>query len=159
MSFARIVLHTVWCTKYRDPWIDPVIEPALHDVIGHQFREQGAKPIVIGGSYDHVHALHLLPRTKSMAKVMSAVKANTSRWMSLQHPRYRDFTWQDTYATFSVDYRHTDRLVRYIRNQRDHHTRREPYASYEEEFISLLKAYGFDNYDPKYLFPTRPRRA
>ena len=157
MSFSRIILHTVWCTKYREPWIDPVIEPELHAVIAAEFIQQGAPPLAIGGSFDHVHILHPLPRTKTVAQLMSAAKAKSSRWMSLRDPRYADFRWQDTYATFSVDYRRQQYVIHYIRHQREQHARKQPYASYEEEFLTLLRAYGIDDYDPRYLFPVRSR--
>lgn len=75
---------------------------------------------------------------------MMNLKVNSSRWMGEQGI---NFAWQKGYGAFSVSSSHVENVIRYIRNQKEHHKKR----SFEEEFIALLKKYKVD-YDPKYVF-------
>jgi putative transposase len=58
-----------------------------------------------------------------------------------------DFGWQDGYGVFSVSKSAVPSVVRYIENQREHHSK----LSFEEEYVALLKKHGID-YDDRYLF-------
>jgi putative transposase len=59
----------------------------------------------------------------------------------------RNFAWQQGYGAFAVSMSQVDTVVRYIRNQAEHHKRR----SFEEEFVLLLKKAGIE-YDPATIF-------
>jgi putative transposase len=57
--------------------------------------------IIIGGVEDHVHLLVEISTTDAVAKVMSVLKANSSRWIhDVIGMRY--FEWQRGYAAFTV---------------------------------------------------------
>ncbi len=58
-----------------------------------------------------------------------------------------DFGWQDGYGVFSVSQSAVPSVVQYIKNQREHLSKR----SFEEEYVSLLKKHGIE-YDELYLF-------
>jgi hypothetical protein len=55
--------------------------------------------------------------------------------------------WQDGYGAFSIGESQRDDLVRYIRNQKEHHRTR----SFKEELIALCERYGVE-YDPKHIW-------
>ena len=57
------------------------------------------------------------------------------------------FCWQEGFGAFSVSPSQVDGVKRYIRNQAEHHKKR----NFEEEFVLLLKKSGVE-YDPKYVF-------
>jgi len=81
--------------------------------------ELGCPSLAIGGIEDHVHILHSLGRTRSVAWVMEKVKSNSSRWMKQQGAV--DFWWQPGYAAFSVSRSQLERVKRYVGHQREHH--------------------------------------
>jgi hypothetical protein len=56
------------------------------------------------------------------------------------------FSWQKGYGAFSVSASQTEDVVRYIRNQRAHHEKK----NFEEEFVDFLEKYAVD-YDPAYV--------
>ena len=85
-SFSRIVLHTTFSTKFRRPLTDPSIEQELYRVMNAEFKRQGALAIRINGVPDHIHAVHTLPRTQSLAHVIQAVKAVSSGWIKSLNP-------------------------------------------------------------------------
>jgi putative transposase len=101
--------------------------------------------IAVGGIENHIHLCIGLPPTVCLADAISTFKANSSRWM--KQKRVRNFGWQTGYGAFSVSPPQLPEVKRYIRNQREHHTKR----SYEEEFLSMLKRSGL-NYDPRHVF-------
>ncbi|OAV43939.1 IS200/IS605 family transposase [Lewinella sp. 4G2] len=162
-SFDRIVVHTVFSTKYRHPFIDDEIEESLHLIISRLLVDQGCTVLEINGMPDHIHILHTLPRTKSISSVMRIAKSQSCDWARNQHPeRYEHFAWQDGYAVFSVDYRKLEKTRLYIQNQKFHHgacpSGAKPLRiiSYRTELLSLFKAYGIKDYDTNYLFPRPP---
>lgn len=147
-SYVRIILHTVFATKYRAPLIDPMVEQRLFNYIIHLFKETSVNVMRINGGFDHLHIVHNLPRTKSIAEIIKHVKAHSSRWMKQQGPQYRKFTWQEGYGCFSSDYRKLDGLFKYIDNQKQHHYgddyQKVARLTFEQEYSQILNAYGLD---------------
>ena len=156
-SYAQIYLHSVFSTKYRAPCIHPEIESALHGFLGMRLKANGCMPVRINGTLDHVHLIHSLSRTRTVAKVMEDIKSLSSKWLKDRGERYADFAWQTGYSSFSVDYREVDHVCRYVDRQKQHHYgddyqyRQIVRITFEEELISLLDEYGCE-YDPTYLF-------
>jgi putative transposase len=74
-----------------------------------------------GGVRDHVHLYLSLPPHRSIASIVNALKANSSRWIRETFPKLRLFSWQKGYAAFSVSRLAEERLISYIRNQEAHH--------------------------------------
>ena len=121
-SLGQIYLHTVFATKNREPLILAPELPRLHGYLLAVLRELGCPSLATGGIADHVHILHALGRTRSVAWVMEKLKSNSSRWMKQQGAV--DFWWQPGYAAFSVGRAELERLQRYIHRQRQHHRER-----------------------------------
>ena len=66
-SLSNILIHGVFSTKNRTPWISYGIRPKLHAYLGGILRNQGCCPLEIGGVEDHVHVLFILARTVTVA--------------------------------------------------------------------------------------------
>lgn len=158
-SYLRVVLHTVFATKYRQNFLDPVIEKRLYTYIIHLFREMGVEVMRINGGFDHLHIVHNLPRTKSIAEIIQHVKAHSSKWMKKQGPQYRNFSWQEGYGCFSADYRKLDQLFEYIDKQKEHHYGVDHQSvarlTFEQEYTNILRAFGFE-FDWEQEFPGDP---
>ncbi|MFK8161011.1 MAG: IS200/IS605 family transposase [Lewinella sp.] len=155
-SYARIILHTTWSTKYRMPYISVDIEKRVYRLITSLFKDHGCAVLEIGGTPDHVHVVHSLPRTKSVAEIMKAVKSVSSIAIKAMNPAYEWFSWQDGYGSFSVDYRKLDGLLAYVRNQKRHHGIKGDRMTFETEYSKMLVAYGFPDFNPEYQFPVSP---
>ena len=134
-SLSDILLHIVFSTKDRCPLILPTVEQELYRYMSSICRAHECPVIEIGGVEDHVHLLISFGRTISISKLISEVKANSSRWIKTKAPQLQQFSWQGGYGAFSVARRNLTGVVKYIEGQKEHHKN----VSFKEEFLSLLK--------------------
>jgi len=155
-SYDRIILHGVWSTKYREPWIVEAIQDELYAVMVAEFKKHGCNVIQIGGVEDHVHVIYTLSRTKTVAEIMSSVKGVSSTWLSRRAAQYAGFEWQTGYSVFSVDYRKLDGLIYYVSHQRERHGPKAKNNSFQYEHTKLLVDHGHEDFTPEYVFPNRP---
>jgi putative transposase len=75
------------------------------------------------------------------------IKVSSSVWMKNNNlfPAFEG--WAVGYGSFTCSYRDLDRLIKYIKNQQEHHKK----ISFEEEYRNLLLEYGIipdDKYFP-----------
>ena len=56
--------------------------------------------------------------------------------------KFKIFYWQNGYGSFSVNPREVDKVVDYIKNQKEHHRTK----SFQEEFLLFLKNYEIEFY-------------
>ena len=146
-SLSKILLHLVFSTKKREPWIVPEIRPALHAYLAGAVRSLNAEAYRVGGVSDHVHLACTLPRTMQVSKLLEEIKKSSSTWMKQQAPAYHDFSWQAGYGAFSLGQSQLDALISYIDRQEEHHRKR----TFKEELVDILKRYGV-NYDERYIW-------
>ena len=61
-KYLSLLVHLVWSTKNREPWISPEWSDNLYAYIGGTLRKKKAKLICAGGVSDHIHiTLHCPP--------------------------------------------------------------------------------------------------
>ncbi len=154
-SYARIVLHTVFSTKYRMPLITDNIRGELHAFMIAHFKHHGCHVYGINSVDDHIHIIHSLPRTVTLADVMQDVKKFSSRWIKKKGLQFQWFAWQDGYSSYSADYRKLEGLLAYVRNQRSHHGYEDENMTFVQEYSKFLTLYNFE-FKPEYQFPERP---
>ena len=97
-----LLVHFVWSTSGREPWISPTWEGELYKFIGGILRNKKAKLLEAGGMSDHIHLYTSLPSTVSLAEMVNVIKSNSSRWIHEEIPHRRGFAWQEGYGAFSV---------------------------------------------------------
>lgn len=144
-SLAQILVHFVFSTKNREPWIEDSIRDNLHAYIGGILNKSSGTLLKAGSVADHIHLLVAHPRTCSPAQIIEAVKTGSSKWMKTNG--VSDFHWQNGYGAFSISPSHRPALEKYIAGQREHHRR----VTFEDEYRGLLKKYGID-FDERYVW-------
>ncbi|MDQ3252704.1 MAG: transposase [Acidobacteriota bacterium] len=144
-SLSSILIHLVFSTKLREPFINPDLEPKLHAYLSVVFRECKSPSVIVGGTQDHVHALFVLHRTWTVATVVEEVKKSSSKWIKTNGRELRSFQWQAGYGAFSIGQSSVPALKRYIATQHAHHRRQ----TFQDEFRELLHKYdvGYDERD------------
>jgi REP element-mobilizing transposase RayT len=146
-SLASILVHLVFSTKNRHPWIRPEIEPELHAYLATICREMDSPALVINGTEDHVHLLLRLGRKTALADLVEEVKKRSSKWIKTKGPAYTAFYWQAGYGAFSIGESGVEALKCYIANQKEHHRRK----TFQEEVRAFLAKYRLE-WDERYVW-------
>jgi putative transposase len=147
-SLAKVLIHTVFSTKHREPFlIDVDLRAELHRVLGGILSKLGCQPIIVGGVEDHVHLLSSLSRTVEIAEMVKEVKRSSSLWIKEEHAGLREFAWQNGYGAFSIGFSQIPNAREYIANQVEHHR----HMSFQDEFRSLLVKYEIE-FDERYVW-------
>jgi putative transposase len=146
-SLSSILIHLVFSTKHREPFITPDVEADLHDYMGGIFRRCECPSLLIGGTADHVHALFVLSRTKTVASVVEDVKSSSSKWIKAKGGLWQHFYWQAGYGAFSVSQSGLEKVKSYIANQKQHHGQ----TTFQDEYRLLCKKYGVE-IDEQYVW-------
>ena len=121
-SLARIVLHVVFSTKNRLPFLkETEVRAGLHAYVAGVLQSLSCEPILINGIEDHVHLLCNLSRTITVAGLVEEAKKGSSKWMKEQGPAYADFFWQGGYGAFSVSQSNVEQVRAYLAAQQEHH--------------------------------------
>ena len=146
-SLSSILIHLIFSTKNREPFISTAIEPELRPYMAKIFRELKSPSLTIGGSDDHVHILFSLGRTIEVADLIQEVKTESSNWIKTKGQEFENFHWQRGYGAFSIGQSEVATLKRYIAGQRIHHQR----VTFQDEYRKFLESNGID-YDERYVW-------
>lgn len=146
-SLARILVHIVFSTKHRQPFIKPEIENELYSYMASIFREYESPAIIINGVEDHVHILCVLSRKIALSDLIEKVKKSSSKWIKTKGAAYKNFYWQNGYGAFSIGESGVEALKIYIADQKEHHRKK----TFQEELREFFKLYKIE-YDEKYVW-------
>ena len=96
---------------------------------------------------DHIHALVIAPPTISPSQIAQFLKGESSKWIHEKYSSLRDFAWQDGYGAFTVSKSNLPEVVRYIRQQREHHRKK----TFQEEYLDFLQKHVVE-YDKRFVW-------
>lgn len=122
-SHTDLCYHIVFATKNRTPRIEPAVEKIVWAILWRVCVRLGMHPYAVGGFEDHVHVAVSIPAANNVAGAVGKLKNLATREIRQSIPGFHDFEWQVGYGAFTFSYRNLDKLVRYIHNQRAHHTK------------------------------------
>ena len=146
-SLSFVLVHLIFSTKDRWPFINPEVRSTLHAYIATVARDAECECFRVGGVADHVHLAIRLSRTTNIAELVRHLKTTSSQWIKMQSPELKKFAWQRGYAAFSVGPTDLGALVDYIAGQEEHHRKR----SFQDELRAFLKRYGVE-FDERYVW-------
>jgi len=146
-SLSLILLHVVWSTKDRQPWLQSGIRERTHAFLAGAVRTCDCEAYRVGGMADHVHLAVRLSRTLAVADLVKTVKTASSKWLKEQDAALSDFSWQQGYGIFSVGMSQKDALLHYIDAQEEHHRT----LTFQDEYLAFLAKYGIAH-DERYVW-------
>jgi REP element-mobilizing transposase RayT len=144
-SLAKVNVHIVFSTKYAQHVIPSKIRNELHAYMIGVLKNLGSYVYALYANPNHVHILSTLPRTLTLADLVSKTKTSTTKWLKLHG--ITNFGWQDGYGVFSVSASMVDKVRNYILHQEEHHRK----ANFQDELRRFLNEYGLE-YDERYLW-------
>jgi REP element-mobilizing transposase RayT len=146
-SLSSILIHLIFSTKNREPFLTPEIEVQLFPYMASIFKAMKSPALTINGTPDHIHTLFSLSRVVAIADLVEEVKSETSKWIKTKGREFRNFYWQNGYGAFSIGQSQVPTLKRYIGRQKEHHRR----VTFQDEYRKFLKLYDVD-YDERYVW-------
>lgn len=146
-TYSQLLLHVVFSTKGRRPWITADVAERLYAYMGGIVRAEKGVLYDIGGVEDHMH-MYLRWRTDgSVSDLVRTVKARSSKWIHDSFPALREFAWQEGYSVFSVSRSQEEAVKKYIARQTEHHKKED----FNSELLKLLRAHGIE-FDERHVF-------
>lgn len=147
-SLSNLIVHLVFSTKHRKPFLrDESLRDEMNRQLGGTSKTLECPPVVVGGVEDHVHILARQARTITVADWVKELKRVTSLWIKERDTKLRDFQWQAGYGAFSVSQSNADEVVKYIKDQKEHHK----HFDFQTEYRELLERHGIE-YDERYVW-------
>lgn len=144
-SLARVLVHLVFSTKHREPFIGRDSCEETFSYLGGTLNAIDCPVVIVGGMPDHIHMLFVLARTLTLSKAVEEVKRESSKWGKEHiHP---GFYWQSGYGAFSVSPSNVPQVKAYIAHQEEHHRTR----TFQDEFREMLRLHGIE-WDERYVW-------
>ena len=146
-SLANVLLHLVWSTKNREPWITDEIRSRFHGYLIGVLDHLDCPSLETNSEPDHVHILIGLKPSMALSDLVREIKTgstnhiNENRWVAGR------FAWQEGFGAFSYSHSQLTDVIRYIQNQEEHHK----HKGFQEEYREFLERYNVA-YDERYLF-------
>ncbi len=146
-TYTQIIYHVIFTTKNREKNLLELNQKRLYRFICQTIENKNCKVFQINGMEDHMHLAIFLHPSISLSDLVKDIKVSSNYWIRREKifPNFK--SWQIGYGAFSYSIKELPRVVRYIKNQKEHHRKK----SYIEESIKLLEDNGV-KYDEAFLF-------
>ena len=135
MPYSKILIHLVWTTKKRKPYLTNEIRQKIQGHILSNATKKGIYIDVINGHFDHMHCLISLGNDQTLSEVVRLLKGESSFWVNKQKLIRGKFAWQEEFYAMSVSESSRLKVIRYIKNQEKHHRK----ITFQEEDERIMK--------------------
>jgi len=147
-SLSVVYLHLIFSTKERRPFLrDKPQRSELPAYLGGISKTLGCPTLQVGGVEDHVHLVAQFGRSITQADWVKELKRVSSLWLKERSADLALFAWQNGYAAFSVSHSRLESVLRYIREQEQHHLK----MTFQDELRALLRKHEVQ-WDERYLW-------
>jgi REP element-mobilizing transposase RayT len=145
-SYRQIIYHVIYGTKDRIKSIPNEHSPELYKYIWGIIKNHNSHLYRINGAEEHIHILSDLHPSISLENYIKDIKVASSFWLkSNKHfPVFKG--WAEGYAAITISIKEKDKVLEYIKNQKEHHKT----VSFVEEYKKFLIDNGIE-YNEKYL--------
>lgn len=145
-TYTQLLYQIVFSTKNRERTLIKGGREKLFKYIAGIIRNKKSHLYRINGVEDHLHIVTHIHQSVSIADFVKDIKIATSI-MIKSEDLFPGFTgWQVGYAVFSYSIGAKYNLIRYVKNQEEHHRRR----TFRDELIELLNEHDIQ-FQEKYL--------
>lgn len=137
MAFVKILIHAIWGTKNREPYLVKDIRPLIVSHIKENARSKGIFIDTLNGYTEHLHCLMGLNADMSISKAMHLIKGESAFWINKQKIIRGKFEWADEYFAVSVSESVLGKVRTYVNTQDEHHQK----VSFAQEYEIFIKKY------------------
>ena len=137
-SFTNVNLHVIFSTKDRQPYLQKPIRGRVFQYLAGIVRGVGCESIALDGHVDHVHLVFRLHPSMNVAALVRNLKSHSTDWIRETVPGLSSFSWQEGYAAYSVSQSQLEAVVKYVRNQEEHHR----FVTFQEEYDRFMQKHS-----------------
>lgn len=134
-TYTQLNVQAIFAVKGRKNILNSTFRPQLFEYITGILRNINQFPLAVNGYKNHVQIFFELHPTTNMSDVLEIVKANSSKYINLNHFIIGPFEWQRGYSAFTYSRSQRDRVIKYIMNQENHHKEQ----TFKEEYMEMLR--------------------
>ena len=146
-TFSQVYIQYVFAAKGRENLIHPAFETEIYKYIAGIVYGKEQKPLAVNGMPDHVNVLVGLKPSMKISDLIRDIKNNSSNFINEKGWLKQKFSWQEGYGVFSYSESNYGKVIDYIKNQKEHHQKR----NFRQEYMLLLKKFNIA-FEEKYLF-------
>ncbi len=146
-TYTQIHIQAIWAVKNRDCLIGKEWKDELYKYITGIIQNKGHKMLQINGVEDHVHMFFGMRPKEALSDIMKIVKQESTNWINEQGVLRAKFSWQEGFGGFSYAKSQVPQVIRYVKNQEEHHKKK----TFIEEYIDFLDAFEVE-YDKRFIF-------
>lgn len=146
-TFSQIYIQIVFAVKFRKSMIHHSWEDDLYKYITGIIQNKGQKLIAINGMPDHIHIFIGMKPSCNLSDLVREIKKSSNDYIKEKKFTLEKFQWQEGFGAFSYSQSHIDNVVKYINNQKMHHSKQ----TFKEEYLDFLRKFEVE-YNEKYLF-------
>lgn len=123
-TYSQLYYHFVWAVRNRQSLITENFKDDLHKYITGIVMNQGQKMMIINSHLDHIHMFVSCKTNIRPDELMKEVKEHSTRYINTKRLARGKFYWQGGYGAFTVSKWNKEMIVNYIKNQEQHHTKK-----------------------------------
>ena len=146
-TYSQIYLQFVFTVKHRQCLIPKEKKEELHRYLTGLVQNRNAKMLAVHCMPDHTHMFVEFKPVLSISDFIKEIKVESNEFVNQKRWTNHKFGWQEGYGVFSYARSEIDNVVRYIRDQEEHHRKH----SFGEEYRKLLREFEV-SFEEKYLF-------
>ncbi|OOH86555.1 transposase [Pasteurellaceae bacterium 15-036681] len=147
MSYTRLLYHIIFRTKYGISSIDEQYETDLYRCIWKFTQEHHCILHRVNGMPDHIHLFVEIHQTIAVSEFVRKLKITTHQFLKSHKSQFPNFTeWSVGYCALSYSKLDKDKIINYIKNQKEHHKS----TTFVDEIKNLFIENGID-FDDKYF--------
>ncbi len=146
-TYTQIYIQVVFAMQGWQNLIKPNYKEELYQYITGIIRNKGQKLIAINGMPDHLHVLIGMKPNIALSDMVRDVKASSSKFINERRWVKGRFHWQEGFGAFSYSHSQLGNVIRYLRNQEEHHGK----SSFKGEYLGLLRKFDIA-FEDKYVF-------
>ncbi len=120
-TYKQIFYHIIFSTRHREITLVEEHHEALYKYIWGVIKEKHCTLYRINGTKDHLHIFSDLHPSFSLSAYIKDIKLASSSWMKASGVFPHFMHWQEGYSAFTHSVKEKDRIIGYIKNQKEHH--------------------------------------
>lgn len=145
-TYTQLIYQIVFSTKNRRPALHKNNRDHLFKYVSGLLENKKCHLYRINGVEDHLHIVTHIHPTISISSLVKDIKLASSIFIKEQGLFPNFDGWQEGYGAFTYSIKEKDRLIAYVINQEEHHSKK----SFLDEYKALLSNHEIE-FDKKYL--------